>query len=416
MLYKIAVVVHGRFHAFDLARELLYRGHDVTLFTNYSGRTAEQFGIPRHRVHSFLTHGLTTRTLFRTSPARVHGLVERLANPAFGRWAARKVLRENWDVVVAFTGVAEETFLGLGNSRTLKVLQRGSSHIRMQRQILEEEERRLERWVEKPSDWIIAREEREYALADIIHLLSTFAMRSFQDLHAEVDKLYHIWLGVQTSKFRPTPDVIEERCRRILSGAPLRVLYVGNFSSQKGVKDFETAIQALGTERFSFRFVGPVASDARPVARRLRRMATFTGKRPQFELPQEYRWGDIFVFPTLQDGFAVVLTQALASGLPLLATTNCAGPDLIQEGEQGWIVPIRSPDAIVERLRWCDLHREELAQVVRNVYERSWSFDWKSTAEQAECNFITASQWKQMACDSNHKAHQAEPAGSPKVT
>src|SRR5689334_4787446 len=101
---KIAVVVHGRFHAFDLARELLGLGHDVTLFTNYPRQVAERFGIPGQRVRSYVVHGVLTRVLSRALPGRALGTVERLGNSAFGRWAAREVLQESWDAVVAFSG------------------------------------------------------------------------------------------------------------------------------------------------------------------------------------------------------------------------------------------------------------------------------------------------------------------------
>jgi glycosyltransferase involved in cell wall biosynthesis len=378
MSWKIAIVVHGRFHAFDLARELLHRGHDVTLFTNYSARTAERFGIPPSRVHSFLAHRWAMLLLTHALPGRAIGLIERVGNTAFGRWAARKVLAEKWDVVIAFSGIAEDLFAGLRHRPTLKVLQRGSSHIRTQRQLLEEEEQRVGAWVEKPSDWIIAREEREYALADAVHLLSDFAVRSFLDQ------------GVSTANFRASSAVIEERCRRILAGEPLRVLNVGTFSIQKGAVDYLRVIPELASEPFSFRFVGPVSSDGRVLARRLAGSAEFIGKRPQAQLPLEYQWGDVFLMPTIQDGFAAVLTQALASGLPLLTSTNCAGPDIITEGKTGWVVPIRSPDAIVQRLRWCHEHRPELAQVVRQVYQTAYSYDWKDTARQAEANMTIA--------------------------
>ena len=61
----------------------------------------------------------------------------------------------------------------------------------------------------------------------------------------------------------------------------------------------------------------------------------------------------------------MVLAQALACGLPLLATENCGAPDFVREGETGWIVPIRSPDRLAERLRWCGEHRNELAEMVQ---------------------------------------------------
>ena len=69
----------------------------------------------------------------------------------------------------------------------------------------------------------------------------------------------------------------------------------------------------------------------------------------------------MFFFPTIEDGFPAVLSQALAAGLPALTTPNGSGPDVVQEGVNGWIVPARDTDAMMQRLDWCDSHRTELA-------------------------------------------------------
>jgi glycosyltransferase involved in cell wall biosynthesis len=341
-------------------------------------------------VHSFLTHGYLARILFRLAPGRALGLVERVGNTLFGCWAADKVLPQPWDVVIAFSGIAEDLFLGLEGSPTLKVLQRGSSHIRTQRQILEEEQRRSGFWIEKPSNWIVAREEHEYQLADVIHVLSTFADRSFREHGIPQDKLFHLLLGVSTNQFRASQAVIDARCDRILRGERLRVLNVGTFALRKGALDWFEILRRVGTKNHTFRFIGPVAADARRMKRQAEQWATFISKQPQHELPREYEWGDIFCLPTVEDGFAVVLTQALASGLPLLATTNCAAQDLIREGEEGWVVPIRSPQAFIERLRWCHEHREELVRMIRKVYAAGFAWDWANTGTQAEQNIRTA--------------------------
>src|ERR1700722_12337470 len=110
--FKIAVIVHGRFHAFDLARELIKLGHDVTLFTNYPAYVVERFGIPKKKVHSFLAHGVLSRLAWKFAPPRLHPRLEQATNSAFSRWASRRVLGVNWDVVIAFSGVAEDTFKG----------------------------------------------------------------------------------------------------------------------------------------------------------------------------------------------------------------------------------------------------------------------------------------------------------------
>lgn len=385
---RIALVVHGRFHGFDLARELLRLGHDVVLFTNYPAFIARRFGIPAERVRSHLIHGAGSRLLWRLFPGGADGKLEQWGNVIFGRWAARHVLRQAWDAVIGFSGVSEEIFRALANKPTLKVLQRGSAHIRVQQRILREEERRAGCRLEKPSDWIVAREEREYALADIIHVLSTFAHGSFTAQGVDPERLFVLRLGVKTSAFRAAPDVIRSRAQRILRGEPLRILNVGTFSYQKGAVDWAEIVRQLPSARFCVRFVGPIAYETRRLYRQLKGKVEFLGKRPQHGLPREYEWGDVFALPTIQDGFAVVLCQALAAGLPLLTTVNCAGPELVREGQNGWILPIRSSTAFVSRLLWLESHRAELVKAVQCAYDSHQHLDWSQTGLQAERNIL----------------------------
>jgi glycosyltransferase involved in cell wall biosynthesis len=103
-------------------------------------------------------------------------------------------------------------------------------------------------------------------------------------------------------------------------------------------------------------------------------------RQPQAKLPGWYAGGDIFMLPTLEDGFAVVLTQASAGGLPILATTNCAAPDFVRDGQNGWVLPIRDPDAFIDRLRWCDKNRDELAEMVDRTYNDFRPRDWDDVA------------------------------------
>jgi glycosyltransferase involved in cell wall biosynthesis len=161
------------------------------------------------------------------------------------------------------------------------------------------------------------------------------------------------------------------------------VLYVGGISWRKGLADLAEIIERAAG-RFQFRFVGPVWPEAASAAAKLEHQVEFIAKKPQRELPREYEWGDVFIFPTIEDGFAVVLAQAAAAALPILTTTNCSGPDLIHEERTGWILPIRDAGAFVGRLEWCDSHRAELAQVAKAAYEDFQTRDWSVVAADFE--------------------------------
>jgi glycosyltransferase involved in cell wall biosynthesis len=135
-------------------------------------------------------------------------------------------------------------------------------------------------------------------------------------------------------------------------------------------------IEELDPARFEFRFVGAITPEGRALAGRLRHLATFRGHRPEAALREEYAWGDLFVLPTIQDGFSVVLLQAAIGGLPVLTTSHSAGTDLVREAVTGWVCPVRSPGSFVKRLRWCDENRAELAAMVRRLHETPPPCDW----------------------------------------
>lgn len=395
MKLKIAVIVQGRFHAFDLSLALLRRGHDVTVFTNYPKWAVKRFGFPVENVRSFWMHGVSSRIASKLQSRNLIPDCEERLHTMFGRNVAAELVKEHWDVVHPWSGVAEETLQALEGKPTLRVLMRGSAHIATQSKLLDEEEKRTGSPQDRPSPWMISRETREYKMTDKIVALSSFARESFIANGLSSQKVSLLPLGASLEMFRPSPQSIEERCRRILSGQPLRVLFVGTLSYRKGLYDLAYVVKSLNSlfpdsNKFLFRFVGPAAPEAATVEALLKGQVEFIPKRPQADLVNWYSWGDVFIFPTIEDGYAVVLAQASFSGLPVLTTTNSGGPDLIKNDETGWILPIRSPQLFVERLLWCETHREELAAMARRIYNDFKPRDWGDVAADFESICVNA--------------------------
>jgi glycosyltransferase involved in cell wall biosynthesis len=281
------------------------------------------------------------------------------------------------DAIHSFSGISEELLRSLAGRPIVKSVVRGSAHIRTQAQLLAEERARAGQDMDQPSEWRVAREEREYEMADVIFVLSSFAKNSFEAHGVRPDKIRELHLGSELTRFRANADDIERRCRRIESGEPLRVLTVGNFSYQKGALDLIAIAQTLG-DRMKFKVVGKVESNELII--QAGDKIEFIARQPQFSLPSIYREADIFVFPTIQDGYAVVLAQAQAGGLPILATANCAAPEIVSNNENGWVLPIRDPAAFIEKLRWCDSNRKDLARMVRSAFDAFKPRDWSHVA------------------------------------
>lgn len=368
---RVALGVHGRFSAFNIARALAELGQDIRLFTNYPARIVERFGVPAHITKAFVAHGIATRLAGRL-PARLQTeTVEARLHHSFGSWYARRLLAGDFDVSYCWSGVAEEAFAAYPGR---KILNRSSVHIQTQYDLLAEESERVGRLIEMPSQWRIARETREYALADRIVVPSSFAAASFADTPV-AGNIAIVPLTARGDTWRPQAGVLEERVRRIRAGERLRVLFVGAISYQKGLYDLAAVVRNLN-RTMDFRFTGTITPECEDLVARLQGKARFDGHVPETQLRESYAWADVLVCPSIQDGFAVVLSHAQAAGLPFIASTNTGGPDLLEMGGQGWIVPIRSADAIERQLIWCDAHREEVAdmmgKLVAHPVERSW--------------------------------------------
>ncbi len=374
---RIAIIVHGRFHAFDLAQAFSDKGHKVTLMTNYPVWAVRRCGLSGVQVESLWIHGVLVRVNLWLNRYLGFPYAEPVWNRWFGRWALSRLKGRPWDFVHCWSGVSEEILSSLKHSYLI-LLVRGSVHIRRQLSILEEEEKRVGQIISKPSRWIVDREEREYALADHIRVISSVARRTFLECGVSSEKVHLIPSAIPAAGFQLLPDVVEERRRRILSGQPLHVLFVGTLSFRKGLWDLVQIIEALsGSGRFQFRLVGPLTAEAARFLRGKIPAAELAGKKPQQELPQMYAWADIFLFPSLEEGYPRVLAQAVTCGVPVLATPNSGAADLLEEGKTGWILPARDPKTFVDRLIQLDRYRQELADaalaIAASPCKRSWA-------------------------------------------
>ena len=371
---KVAIAVQGRFHAFDLASGMMKAGHDATLITNYPGPVMHRFDVGGARVLTVPTHGIATRLAERI---RLHG-AEPVTHRWFGRAVARRLGREPWDLTHVWSGVAEEWLKTDGARNCL--LGRHSTHIREQRNLLEEEEERTGISLEKPSDWMIEREEREYALAPLIAVPARFCADSFKLHHVEPDRVCTIRFATEAPYFRTEDAVVTERLRRIEAGEPLRVLYVGTVSYRKGMYDFAKIVVALSGEPFQIRIVGPIQSECAQLARDMAQHAEVMGSHTREQLRSDFAWGDVLVLPSIEDGQAIVLSQAAAAGLPFIGSTHSGAPDLLELGSQGWSLPPRDPGAWTELLMNLERDRAALLERVHKAKASAARRTWTDVA------------------------------------
>lgn len=196
--------------------------------------------------------------------------------------------------------------------------------------------------------------ERERELADMIVLCSALQ----RDLHAQLgtpaEKLRAVPLWVDTSLWHPGR-------RMAAPTAPLKVLFAGAGILAKGLPYLLLALQPLG-DAVTLTIVGNVSSDMRPFLNLLRRPPVVIPYAPKSKLREQYWSHDILVMPSLGDSFGFVAIEAMACGMPVIATDHCGVPLPAAE----WRVPSRSSTAITSRIQW---YLDDLSRVGRDSAE-----------------------------------------------
>ena len=339
---SVAVSTLGRFHLFDAARVLIAAGQHVRLYT----------AVPRPLVDSDLRAVATARPwLFGLGHVRARlGMASRttwledLTLGDFGAWVARRA--GTGDVLHALAGTGLEAGSRLQDAGGRWVCDRASTHIRTQQSVLEEEHARWGVTAPYFSHEGVARAEAEYEGADAIVVPSEFVRRSFTERGFPEAKIVKCPFGVDLAQFRPMPRGGESRAR-------LRVVFLGTASLRKGIGYLLDAMRPLvNAGRVETWLIGGRHRDAWPVLARHAGEFQAFGPLPRAQLSAWLSRCDVLVLPSVEDGLAVVMAQAMACGLPVVATPNTGAEDLFTDGVEGFIVRPRSSEGIRDRMLW----------------------------------------------------------------
>jgi glycosyltransferase involved in cell wall biosynthesis len=161
--------------------------------------------------------------------------------------------------------------------------------------------------------------------------------------------------------------------------APLRILFAGTLSQRKGLADLFLAMKLLNRQAIELVVMGSLL---RPL-KWYRQFAEFTYEppRPHADVLELMQSCDVLVLPSIVEGRALVQHEAMACGLPVIATRNAGADDLIVDGETGFLVPIRSPEAIAMRIDWFAGNRPRVAGMGIAAQIRARQSTWRSYGE-----------------------------------
>ncbi len=340
---KVVLTTPGKHHTFDLARQLHLRGMLRAIYTGYPRFKLRQEDLPQSLIHSLPWIGLSYQAFIRvTTDQHLVGGFGWLTDNTEDLYVSAVI--PPCDIFMALGATGLHTGRKIQRRGGIYICDRPCSHIRYQDAILREEYERHGLRFAGVDPRAIAKEEAEYAAADAVTVPSTFVKRSFLEMGFPEAKLHCVPYGVDLSRFYPVdkPEADE-----------FNVLFAGAAAIRKGVGYLLTAFAALQHPRKRLTFVGGIFPEAKTLIDQAAATLPITclGHVPQPRLKEIMSRSHVLVLPSVEEGLALVQAEAMACGCPVVATTNTGSEDLFEDGVQGFIVPIRSPEAIADRLQ-----------------------------------------------------------------
>jgi glycosyltransferase involved in cell wall biosynthesis len=220
-------------------------------------------------------------------------------------------------------------------------------------------EKKLEQW------------ELESSLAEFILCASQFSKRSLIESGVEPGRIGVLPYGIDSDLFkfgRPKKD------------APFTALFVGQKVARKGLRSLVRAWKELGLRPARLIIAGGHVRDQSL-------LVGFEGvykEVPRIGLQQLielYQQADVFVLPSVAEGFGHVYLESLSCGTPILCTENTGGADLIREGEDGWVVPVGDRAALRDQLAWCANHRSIVHEMRESARKTGEAHTWERFRE-----------------------------------
>jgi starch synthase len=343
---KIVQASFGVFHHFELARELHRRGHLDRIYSTYPWRRLEREGVPRNLVETFpWVH--TTQILLGQ---------KNLLNPSLNAFLAysNATLFDRWtysripacDALIALSGAALATGKKVQQRGGKFICDRGSTNRAFQNRLLRDEYLRWKQPYTLEEAREMTREQLIYQQADAIVVPSQVARRSFLAEGFAPEKIHVIPYGVRLERFRKIGDPPSG------PDAPFEVLFVGGISLRKGIPYLLQAFARLQHPRKRLRVIGAIPSAFKPFLATLPQdHVEFLGPLPQSELAAYMSTSHVMVLPSIEEGLALVQGQALACGCPIIASTATGSEDLFTDNVEGFILPIRDLDGLVDRMQ-----------------------------------------------------------------
>ena len=338
---NISIIVGGRFHAFNLAEQLNNNNNLKQLITTYPKYFIKKnYGIDKKKIQSVILKEIIQRSFLNKIYNFNDKLIEHFDNKA------QKLLDfKDLDILIGWSSFSLKSFQLVKNNKCLKILERGSTHIDFQTNIMKEEYLINNLTPNLPSKYIIDKEKMEYQLADHIMVPTEFARQTFLTRGFAEKKIIKIPYGVDLKEFQKKKSNKEK-------GLIFRIIYTGTLSIRKGVLYLLKSFEELNLKNSQLLMIGNIDSEIKSKINKYRsnKKIIFKKSISQSKLSEQYSSSNVFITCSIEEGLSMVQLQAMSCGLPIICTPNSGGYEIIDNGNDGFVLPIRDTEELKKKI------------------------------------------------------------------
>lgn len=375
---RVVTSSFGTFHMFDQAVQLDRRGLLSRFISGPPAYFAKKRGISPDKVVSLwpsFAIGYLQHRASPVMPAALRQSLLRLSHDHFSRHLASEIPCDT-DIFIGLSSFCAEAVEAANERGIITVVDHGSLHEAFAKNqlLMEQDSFGFQVSGNAVNEWLIEKQDREFADARYVFALSELARKTLIDNGVSAAKIMVNRCGVSLKKFvqKPKRDKV------------FRVAFCGQICPGKGIHYLFEAFRALNMAKAELWVIGSldgVKGDAhfnRMLQSYYAPNVKFFGAVDSDTLADLFSQCSVFVLPSLADGFGMAVTQAMACGLPVIVSNHTGAADILREGESGFVVPARDVNAMVDRLSLLaskSALAQEIGQVAKQSVESGLTWD-----------------------------------------
>ena len=289
-----------------------------------------------------------------------------LRDNLFDLWVSRHV--KDADIFYGWTHHALYSLKQAKRRGMITVLERANAHPLTMIRLLEEEHKRHGIQAPVYHPLTLKKHLQELEIADYIAVTSQWTRQSLLEHGIAEQRILLTPLGVDATQFHPATKPADGQ---------FRVVYVGQLRLRKGVQYLLEAWEKLKLKQAELILVGEAVPHFEGILREyLQRNPTITLFGHAETPAQLYQQASACILPTLEDGFGLVVLEAMACGVPVIVTEQTGAKDCVRPGVDGFVIPAGNAESIAHTLEYCHRNQEQLRQMGQEARQQAEAFSW----------------------------------------